>query len=59
MSGIYFLREKEAGSEVGESSVVGILKMLWEEPMENILNRKSTYDLGVRTNLSSFLTQIY
>ena len=59
MSGIYFLREKEAGSEVGESSVVGILKMLWEEPMENILNRKSTYDLGVRINLSSFLTQIY
>lgn len=42
MSGIYFLREKEARSEVGESSVVGILKMLWEEPMENILNRKRT-----------------
>lgn len=41
MSGIYFLREKEARSEVGESSVVGILKM-WEEPMENILNRKRT-----------------
>lgn len=59
MSGIYFLREKEAGSEVGESSVVGILKMLWEEPMENILNRKSTYNLGVRTNLSSFFTQIF